>query len=94
MNKVIISTSGRDDGGEGSKRRYAILQRNRELIEHYYAQSSKKDIAFLIFELSSDMTLPADVAAFVIKSVASSRIPTQVLPLGQARIAATVLYKL
>lgn len=77
MEQTVISTDGRNDGA--AMRRHDILKRNRELIEHRYILSADKDIAFLIFELSPGMKLPADVAAFVVKSVQSSMIPTQVI---------------
>lgn len=77
MNQIIIATDGRDDSA--ARKRFAILQRNREVMEHHFVHSEDRDIAFLIFELSPQMTLPADVASFVVKSVESQMIPTQIV---------------
>lgn len=77
MEQTFLSTDGRDDNA--AERRFNILKRNRELMEHHFVQSEDKDIAFLIFELSSGMNLPADVRSFVIKSTESKMIPTQII---------------
>ena len=77
MDKKILVTDGVDDNA--SMRRLNIMERNQELMEHHFVLSNDKDIAFLIWELSPQMTLPADVKAFVIKSVESNSIPTQIV---------------
>ena len=77
MDRTILVTDGVDD--DASVRRMNILKRNLELMEHQFVLSNDKDIAFLIWELSPQMTLPADVLAFAIKSLESNTIPTQVI---------------
>jgi hypothetical protein len=77
MEQIVFATDGRDD--TAAEQRLQILQRNRELLEHHFAQSPDKDIAFVVYELTPGMTLPPDVASFVISSVESNMIPTQLV---------------
>lgn len=77
METTVLITDGRDD--DAAQQRRAILQRNRELLEHRFAESPNKDIAFVVFELSAGMKLPDDVKVFVIRSIESNAIPTQVV---------------
>lgn len=77
MEVQILQTDGRDDGG--AQRRLAIFTRNRELMEHYFEQSTDKDIAFVIWELTPTSNVPDDLKAFVIRSIESGLIPTQTL---------------
>jgi hypothetical protein len=77
MDTFILSTDGKDD--MAAQRRLSILQRNRELMEHYFALSSDKDTAFLIYELTPGTKMPADVEKFVARSVESQMIPTRIV---------------
>jgi hypothetical protein len=77
MEFQVLTTDGRDDNA--AKQRLAILNRNRELIEHQFVQATDKDIAFVMWELTPKTTLPDDVKQFVVRSIESNLIPTQVI---------------
>jgi hypothetical protein len=77
MRDYVLSTDGKDDSA--AERRFNILHRNLELMEHHFVQSANKDIAFLIHELTPGSKMPADVEAFVVRSVESQMIPTRIV---------------
>jgi len=84
---ILIQHSSDPADPDGPQRRYAILQRNLELLEHQAVQHQGEDFAFILIDLTRegkempDMLKDSSVTAFVQRSDSSDCIPTQILGL-------------
>ena len=81
--KIIIQQhSSNPDDPDGTQRRLALLQRNRELAEHFASQSPDKDFVVLVFDVTdADAPVPNLDAKWVQKVVEEGNIPAVVMGL-------------
>lgn len=63
----------------GTERRLAMLQRNRELAEHFASQSAEKDVVVLIFDISASDSFPEADAVWVHRVIEEGSIPAVLL---------------
>jgi hypothetical protein len=79
--RIIINQHSSNAGDpDGMQRRLALLQRNRELAEHFASQSADKDIAVLVFDISDqDVPIPNLDAKWVQKVVDEGNIPAVIM---------------
>jgi len=81
-NIIIQQHSSNPGDPDGTQRRLALLQRNRELAEHYASQSADKDFVVLVFDVTdSDAPVPNLDAEWVQKVVEEGNIPAVVMGL-------------
>jgi len=84
---ILIQHSSDASDPDGPHRRYAILQRNLELLEHQASQHLGEDLAFILIDLTREgreipeVLKDPSVKAFVQESDRNDVIPTQILGL-------------
>lgn len=85
MNEVnlihLVSTSATDP--QGAERRFALLQRHRELAEHFVSQSLDKDVAVLIFDLNEFTDVPGVTSDFLQEVRDDGCIPARVVGMSR-----------
>jgi hypothetical protein len=75
-NIIIQQHSTNAADPDGTNRRLALLQRNRELAEHFASQSPDKDVVVLVFDVSNEnIPLPNLDAKWVHKVIEEGNIP-------------------
>src|SRR5476649_904168 len=81
-NIIIQQHSSNPADPDGTQRRLALLQRNRELAEHYASQSPDKDFVVLVFDISNEEApIPNLDAKWIQKVVEEGNIPAVVMGL-------------
>jgi hypothetical protein len=86
-NTIIVQHSSNPADPDGSQRRYAIIHRNKELLEHHASQHPHDDLAYILIDLSREgKEIPKQLndqslATFVLQSDANEVIPTQIVGL-------------
>jgi hypothetical protein len=81
--KLLIQRHSVNDADpHGTERRLAMLQRNRELAEHFVVQSPSKDVCVLIFDVS-DGDFPHADGAWIQKVVEEGAIPASVIGMSR-----------
>ena len=86
-NLIIQQHSSNAADPDGPLRRLALLQRNRELAEHFVSQSPDKDVVVLVFDISDEATPPPNLdAAWIQKVKEEGNIPA--LLMGMPRWSA------
>src|SRR5665213_1395389 len=79
-NIIIQQHSSNPGDPDGTQRRLALLQRNRELAEHFVSQSAEKDVVVLVFDISDDdAPLPNLDAKWVQKVKEEGNIPAVIM---------------
>jgi hypothetical protein len=66
---LIRQHSSNPDDPDGPQRRLSLLQRNRELAEHFVSQSPDKDVVVLVFDISNETSPLPDLDAKWIQKV-------------------------
>ena len=81
-NIIIQQHSSNPGDPDGTQRRLALLQRNRELGEHFASQSPDKDFVVLVFDITDgDAPVPNLDAKWVKKVTEEGNIPAVVMGL-------------